>query len=87
YITGIIMMAWQYLSPVMYDMNMIPEKARKFFEFNPMTSVLTVYRDIFYYKQAPHMRSLLMSLFMGVFFLIVGVLAFGKMKKHFSEEL
>ena len=87
YILGIIMMAWQFLSPVMYGSDMVPEEVQPVFALNPMTSVLNAYRDIFYYKQAPQLSTLLEATIFGVVMLIIGVLVFEKMKKHFSEEM
>lgn len=87
YILGILMMAWQFLSPVMYGVDMVPEQLRPLMQLNPMTSILTVYRDIFYYKQVPDVRILLQATLLGVALLVVGVVVFEKLKKHFSEEM
>ena len=49
YILGIITMAWQFLSPVMYSVEQVPEKMLPLFNLNPMTPVIVAYRDILYY--------------------------------------
>ena len=87
YIVGILMMAWQFLSPVMYGIDMVPERMRGVFSLNPMTSILTAYRDIFYYKQIPQIASLLQTGIVGIVLLIAGFAVFEKLKKHFSEEM
>lgn len=87
YILNIIIMAWQFLSPVMYGVDMVPEEIRPIFSLNPMTSILVVYRDIFYYKQVPDIRTLLLATVMGVVILAIGVFTFEKLKKNFSEEI
>lgn len=87
YILGIVVMAWQFLSPVMYGIDMVPEEIRPVFEVNPMTSILVVYRDILYYKQVPEIATLLRAAFLGLFLLIIGIFVFEKLKKHFSEEM
>ena len=87
YVLGIIMMAWQFLSPVMYGVDMVPEELQKIFSLNPMTPVLTAYRDIFYYKQVPEIGTLLQAVLFGLVVLVIGVLSFEKLKKHFSEEM
>lgn len=87
YILNIIMMAWQFLSPVMYGVDMVPEQMKPIFSLNPMTSILMVYRDIFYYKQVPNVRTLLLATILGIIILIIGVLTFEKLKRHFSEEM
>ena len=87
YILNIIIMAWQFLSPVMYGVDMVPEEIRPIFSLNPMTSILVVYRDIFYYKQIPDIRTLLLATVLGVVILIIGVFTFEKLKRKFSEEI
>lgn len=87
HILGIVVMAWQFLSPVMYSVEMVPERLMKIFMLNPMTPVIIAYRNILYYKCAPDMSTMLSAVAMGVLFLIVGWGVFDKMQIHFAEEL
>lgn len=84
---GIFVMAWQFLSPVMYSVDMVPEKLRGLYHLNAMTPVITAYRQILYYKQAPEMKTMLSSLVMGFVFLFIGWFAFDKLEKRFAEVL
>lgn len=52
HILVVVAMAWQFLSPVMYGVDMVPENLRPIFMMNPMTSVIMAYRDILYYQKA-----------------------------------
>ncbi len=87
YVLGILMMAWQFLTPVMYGIDMVPEEMHPIFQFNPMSAVLVAYRDIFYYKTAPQLETLIQAVVFGIVILGLGVLVFEKLKKHFSEEM
>lgn len=87
HILGIVVMAWQFLSPVMYPIDWIPEKLQGIFYLNPMTSVIHAYRTILYYKALPDLSTMLLSLGMGIFCMIVGWFVFGKLQKNFAEEL
>lgn len=87
YLLGIIIMAWQFMSPVMYSMEQVPEKIRPIFLLNPMTSVITAYRDILYYKQVPQMETLLHAVSFGSVVLIIGCFTFNKLKRRFAEEM
>lgn len=87
YIISIFIMAWQFLSPVMYSVEMVPDDLQKFFFINPMTPVIMAYRSIFYYKEAPNLHTFLLGTIMGLVVLIVGWTVFGKMKKRFAEVL
>lgn len=87
YIMEILTMAWQFLTPVMYGLDVVPEELRTVFRFNPMTSVIECFRDIMYYQRIPDISTLGLAAFMGVFFMMVGVLAFGRLKRGFSEGM
>ena len=87
YILGIVTMAWQFLSPVMYSVEMVPEELKSLFYMNPMTPVIIAYRDVLYYGEVPELGTLLHAVGVGAGLLIVGTLLFGKLKKHFAEEM
>ena len=87
YILSIITMAWQFLSPVLYDISMVPEDILFFFNLNPMTPILTAYRSILYYKQVPEVKTLLHATILGVILLFVGAFTFSRLKRHFAEEM
>ncbi len=87
YLLGIITMAWQFLTPVMYSLADVPSRIVPVFLCNPMTSVIIAYRDILYYKQIPKMETLLLAFLFGILLSIVGWLVFGKLKRRFAEEL
>ena len=57
------------------------------YSFNPMTPVVDAYRDILYYRSVPSLSTLLWAFALGVAVLLIGCLVFGKLKKHFVEEL
>lgn len=87
HILGIVVMAWQFLSPIMYPVEWVPEKILPLFMLNPMSAVIIAYRNIFYYKCPPDMSTMLSALFMGLFFLVIGWFLFERMQRHFAEEL
>ena len=86
-IMGIITMAWQFLTPVMYSEDMVPEKLRPVFRINPMNSVITAYRDILYYKKAPRLETLLLAVVLGVVLLLLGEVVFKRLQRGFAENL
>lgn len=87
YIMEILVMAWQFLTPVMYGLDAVPEELQNIFHLNPMTSVIVCFRDIMYYKQIPNIETLGLAAFMGIFFLIIGTITFSQLKRRFSEVM
>lgn len=88
YIVGIATMAWQFLSPVMYSVEAIPEQYRMLYTMvNPMTPIIIAYRDILYYARVPQFSTLLTALVMGVVLFVIGWFAFDRMQRRFAEEM
>ncbi|MFU0826452.1 MAG: Transport permease protein [Lachnoclostridium sp.] len=87
YILGIVSMAWMYMTPIVYSIDIIPDKFLPLYKINPMTPIITAYRDILYYKQIPQMSTLLHAFVLGIIVLLIGCLCFSKLKRHFAEEL
>lgn len=87
HIMGIVVMAWQFLTPIMYPLEQIPEQIRPYFSLNPMTQIIVAYRDILFYGRVPQVATLLHGFVCGVVFLALGVSIFQKLQKRFAEEL
>lgn len=87
HIMGILVMSWQFLTPVMYSVDQVPEELWPIFQFNPMTQVITAYRDILYYGTMPHIATLSTALIWGVISVLLGFVIFQILQRRFAEEL
>lgn len=87
YILGIVTMAWQFLTPIMYPIELVPERFRVVYNLNPMTPIISMYRSIFYYGEIPDVSSLLLGTVFATALLCIGLVVFSHLQKHFSEEL
>ena len=87
YILSIFVQAWFYVTPIIYTIDMVPERFQQLMYANPMTSIVLAYRDILYYQQMPEMKTLTTTVIFSVIFITVGIIVFQKCQKHFAEEL
>ena len=87
HILSIVVMAWQFMTPIVYPLDMVPERYITIFMLNPMTPIITAFRDVLYYKKAPDMNTMVMAFAMGISLLILGWFLFGKLERRFAEEL
>ena len=87
HILGIISMMWMYMTPIMYDKSIVPERLLPVFNLNPMTHVIECYRTVLYNKAMPDLSTLLFAACLGIFFLLFGSFVFNKLQRHFVEEL
>lgn len=87
HILGVITMAWQFLTPVMYPLSIVPADYVKFLNLNPMTPIIVAYRSVLYYGEVPDGINLLHAAIFGLFFLAIGLYIFDRLKRNFAEEL
>lgn len=87
HILGIIMQLMFYATPIVYAIDSVPAKFHWLVKLNPMSYLITGYRDIFYNKSMPDFHGLLIAFIMGTILIIVGYLVFKKLEKRFAEEL
>lgn len=87
YILNIISMAWMYMTPIMYDITIVPEEYQFLFNLNPMTPIIIAYRDILYYKQIPRLQTLAHAFSFGIIVFIIGWILFEHLQKRFVEEM
>lgn len=91
HILGIVSLAWQFLTPVMYPQSMVigvlSPAWLAIWNLNPMTPVVNAYRDILYYKKVPEMNTLGSAAILGVFMSVFGYVVFEHLKRGFAEEM
>ena len=84
---GVLLMAWIYLTPVMYDIRFIPKDLFYLFYMNPMTPIAAAYREVLYYKQIPDLSGLVACLLFALSAVCAGLVIFTGLQKNFVEEL
>lgn len=87
HILGIVTMAWQFLTPVMYPISIVPKNYMDLFNLNPMTPIIVAYRSVLYYGKAPDIVMLYHVGFVSMIILLLGLIIFNKLKRKFAEEL
>ena len=76
-----------YATPIVYNSTMFPANVRWILELNPMTQIITCYRDILLYKTAPPFQDLFLLLLLSMILVYLGHKIFKKLEKRFAEEL
>ena len=56
-------------------------------KLNPMSYVITGFRDIFYYQQMPNLKGLALLFGFGLVLCVIGYFIFSKLQKGFAEQL
>ncbi len=83
YIYGIVMTLWMYLTPIMYDINLISVEFQKLFKLNPMYHYINFARRIILYGELPTPFTFGVCALTSIATLIVGVVVFKKTQDKF----
>lgn len=83
HIYGIVIMIWNYVTPVFYSIEIIPESLKPLFKLNPLYQFLTAAREVVVYGRCPEISSLLLIGAIGVGTLLFGSLVFKKKQDKF----
>jgi len=85
YVLNLILMLWMYLTPVMYPVEILPEKYRFVFSLNPMSVIVNAYRQVILGGGPPNLQSLSIALVMSLAIFVVGFYFFKRMEGKFAD--
>lgn len=81
----LLLMAWMYLTPIIYPESIVPERFRAFIDLNPFTSLVRSYRRIFLDGLPPDWRGLAYFATVAVVVFIFGYWWFARTRKGFAD--
>ena len=87
HIIDIIVMAWFYITPIVYTPEYVPDRFKWILDINPMAGIIEAYHQILYYKTWPDFRAAAVFLVEGTILTLVGGMIFTRLQKGFAEEL
>lgn len=88
YIVNFIVQMLFYATPILYSTDLFAgTKIEKIIQLNPMTTIVNCYRDIFYWQNMPHIKSLIAVIGVSGFLCFIGLVIFRKLSKGFAEEV
>lgn len=84
YITPFMVQLWMYATPIIYPVNIVPERWRWVVSLNPMAGLIDGYRSALLGKPFDWL-SLNISLGVSFMFLAVGLIYFKKVERRFAD--
>lgn len=84
---GICLQFWFWLTPIVYPISILPEWLRSLLQFNPLTSLIASYQNVFLYGQWPLWSSLLPAFVIGAVFCAIGLRLFRQRVGEMVDEL
>lgn len=88
-IVDIAMLAWFFLTPIVYPLDVIPSPALQQWlqVLNPMASLVSAYRHVLYHGDLPNLALLAVTAAEAALVLVVGAIVFKRLSPSFAEEV
>lgn len=83
YIYGIVLTIWNYLTPVFYDITIIPEKYQFYLRLNPLYMYINCTREIILFGRPPSNTDFIGCILYSLFALLLGGYVFKKNQNKF----
>lgn len=83
----LVLMAWMYLTPIIYPESIVPARYRPFINLNPFTALVRSYRRIFLEGAAPDWPSLAYFTTVAVVLFVFGYWWFAKTRRNFADVI
>ena len=84
---GIVLQFWFWLTPIVYPVNVLPERLVGYFAYNPMAVLVGAYQQIFVYSLWPDWSALLPVLGVSLMLCVLGAYLFRKHAADMVDEL
>jgi lipopolysaccharide transport system permease protein len=76
-----------FLSPIVYDASLIPQRYQVLYSLNPVTRLVESTREIFLQQKLPSLFDSAVTAVSAAVFLLIGFLIFRHLERGFAEEL
>jgi len=81
------LLAWFFLTPIIYPLSLIPENYLKWYLLNPMASLVGLYRQVFLGTDPIPALGLTLCLGITALFFVLGFASFARFEPDFADEL
>lgn len=86
-ILTIVMQFWFWLTPIVYVINIVPQKYQFILYLNPLTPIVQGFQDVLLYEKSPNLLLLLYPLILGSLLLFIGIWLFLRAKEEMTDVL
>jgi lipopolysaccharide transport system permease protein len=76
-----------FCSPIIYPLSIIPDYLMTYYQLNPITQYIIMYRDVMVVGNLPSLFSIVVTIGFAMAAYLVGSLVFNKLQRRFAEEI
>ena len=85
FVIPLLTQVWMYVTPVIYPVELVPERLRLYYYLNPMASIIDGYRRVLLLGEAPQMPALLLGTLVSLLLLLLSYVFFKRVEPLFSD--
>lgn len=86
-INSMLLQGWFYLTPIVYPLSLVPERFARYLALNPLTALVTLYREALLGGEMPPFASLIPLVVATLLSLAIGIWVFRRLKPVFADEI
>jgi lipopolysaccharide transport system permease protein len=87
YLVGVALTLWFYMTPVIYPVDIVPQKYLFIYDLNPNSLMINAYRRVMLEGTGPGLDRLLLGLGIAVGTFLVGYYLFKRMEPSFADRI
>ena len=87
FLVGVALTLWFYLTPVLYPVDIVPERYQFLYDINPNSLFIHAYRRVLLHGDAPELDKVLLGLLIAVGTFLIGYYLFKKMEPAFADRI
>lgn len=87
YLVGVVLLMWFYITPVIYPVDLVPDRYRFLFDINPNAILVNVYRRILLQGVSPGTERLLLGIGFVLLTFLIGYYLFKRMEAGFADRI
>ena len=84
---SLVLMAWMYLTPIIYPESIVPPRLSRVIQLNPFTPLVRNYRRIFLENQHPDWAGLAYFTLVAILVFLFGYWWFARTRKNFADVI
>ncbi len=87
YLVGVVLLAWFYMTPILYPVDIVPERFKIIFDLNPLALVVNAYRRVLLMETSPGWDRLLLGFAAAFLTFVIGYYIFKRMEAGFADRI
>ena len=87
FLVGVVLTLWFYLTPVIYPVDIVPERYQFLYDLNPNSLFINAYRRVLLHGESPGLEKVVLGLAIAVATFLIGYYLFKKMEPTFADRI